>query len=119
MVLILLLVVLHAAEDTLIVTPLYSALAFLAFLQLTALVLNLLPVPGLDGWGIVEPWLPSALREKGIRAAGLAPALLLGSFLFIPGVNQMFWRLVFEVCRVIDLDQAEALLGLQLFQFWR
>jgi len=34
-------------------------------------------------------------------------------------VNQMFWRLVFEVCRVIDLDQAEALLGLQLFQFWR
>jgi len=119
LVLILLLVVLHAAEDTLIVTPLYSALAFLAFLQLTALLLNLLPIPGIDGWGIVEPWLPSALREKAIRVARIAPALLLGLFLFIPAVNQMFWRLVFEVCRVIDLDQAEALLGLQLFQFWR
>jgi Zn-dependent protease len=118
-VLILLLVVLRAAEDALIATPLYEALAFLAFLQLTALVLNLLPAPGLDGWGIVEPWLPNALRQKGIRVAGVAPALFLASFLFIPAVNKIFWRLVFGLCWMIGLDVEGALDGLQLFQFWR
>src|SRR5690606_3964444 len=35
-----------------------AALAFLAFLQATALILNLLPVPGLDGWGVIRPFLP-------------------------------------------------------------
>jgi len=119
LVLILLLVVLHAAEDALAVRPLYAALAFLAFLQMTALVLNLLPVPGIDGWGIVEPWLPSAVREKGKRAARLAPALLLLSFLFIPAVTRIFWGLVLGLCSTIGLDVESALDGLQLFQFWR
>jgi cobaltochelatase CobT len=114
----LLLVVLHVAEGAL-ATPLYEALAFLAFLQLTALVLNLLPVPGLDGWGIVEPWLTSALRQMGRRVAGIAPALLLASFLFIPAVNKMLWRLIFEFCGMIGLDVEGALDGLELFQFWR
>src|SRR5215467_277450 len=119
LVLILLTVVLRTAEDALAVTHLYAALAFLAFLQLSALVLTLLPVPGIDGWGIVEPWLPSALRKKGARVARIGPALLLLSFLFIPPVTTMFWRLVFGLCRVIGLDVVSALDGLRLFQFWR
>jgi hypothetical protein len=76
-------------------------------------------VPGLDGWGIVEPWLPSALREKGIRAARLAPALLLLPFLLIPAVPQMFVRVIFRLSGMIGLDFESALDGLQLFQFWR
>jgi len=118
LVLILLLVVLHAEGDVVMATFLYPAMAFLAFLQLNALVLNLLPVPGLDGWGIVEPWLPSALREKGVRAARIAPALLLLSFLLIPAVPRMFVRLVFGLTGMIGLDFDSALEGLQLFQFW-
>jgi Zn-dependent protease len=112
-VLILLSVLLRADLET----PLYEAVAFLALLQLTALVLNLFPAPGLDGWGIVEPWLPSALREMGMRFAGAAPALLL-LFLFIPAVNKLFWRLVLGLCWIIGLDVDAALDGLELFQFW-
>ncbi len=112
-VLILLSVLLRADLET----PLYEAVAFLALLQLTALVLNLFPAPGLDGWGIVEPWLPGALREMGMRFAGAAPALLL-LFLFIPGVNKLFWRLVLGLCWIIGLDVDAALDGLELFQFW-
>ena len=99
--------------------PLHAALAFLAFLQLTALIFNLLPIPGLDGWGIVAPVLPRALQETGTRLAGIAPALLLLAFLFVPAVNEMFWRLVFDLSQMIGLDAKEAIRGLRVFQFWR
>jgi len=119
-VLILLLALLHAAGGALTASPpLYLALAFLAFLQLTALVFNLLPVPGLDGWGIIEPWLPIGLRQSGARLAAIAPMLLFLLFLFAPPVSEAFWRLVFDLSRMIDLDMRAAMRGMRLFQFWR
>ena len=43
----------------------WSGVAFLAFLQITALVLNLLPIPGLDGYAALEPHLsPSTRRAR-------------------------------------------------------
>src|SRR5207237_4762394 len=44
---------------------LYVALAFLALLQVTALIFNLIPCPGLDGWGIIEPFMPAPVRDLG------------------------------------------------------
>src|SRR5262245_20057344 len=119
-VLLLLLAILGGAEGGLAAAPaLRAALAFLAFLQLTALVLNMLPIPGLDGWGIIAPWLPASLQNFGARAAGFAPALLFVAFLLIPAVNDMFWRFVFDLCATIGLDPRDAIRGLRLFQFWR
>ena len=40
------------------------ALAFLALLQVTAALLNFLPVPGLDGYGVLEPWLSYKIRQQ-------------------------------------------------------
>lgn len=37
----------------------WAGLAFLGFLQLWSVLLNLLPLPGLDGWGALEPHLPA------------------------------------------------------------
>lgn len=37
----------------------WAALGFFVFLQATGVVFNLLPVPGLDGFGILSPWLPA------------------------------------------------------------
>ncbi len=36
---------------------LWAGVAFLGFLQITALLLNLLPIPGLDGYSALEPHL--------------------------------------------------------------
>lgn len=98
-------------------SPLYQPLAFLAFLQLTALLFNLLPIPGLDGWGIVEPWLPETVRRAGTRLTQVALALLLMA-LFVPSVNRVFFRSVFALGRGIGLDVRAAIHGLELFQFW-
>src|SRR5262245_20815622 len=35
----------------------WAAVAFLALLQLMATVLNFMPIPGIDGGNLVEPWL--------------------------------------------------------------
>jgi Zn-dependent protease len=117
--LLLILVIILRVGGSALGVNLYAALAFLALLQLTALVLNLLPVPGLDGWGIIAPWLPIALRQGGDRLAGVAPALLFLAFVLVPAANETFWRAVFTLSGAIGLDARAALLGLRLFQFWR
>ncbi len=40
-----------------------SALAFLALLQFIAALLNAIPLPGLDGFGVLEPYLPRSFLE--------------------------------------------------------
>lgn len=56
-----------------------SALSFLGYVLLVIVVLNLLPVPGLDGYGALEPWLPAALRSAlaPVRSWGFLILLLL------------------------------------------
>src|SRR5262249_33427064 len=85
-------------------TPdLYAALAFLARLQLTALLFNLLPCPGLDGWGIVAPFLSGKTRNWGRRTAPIAPIILVVGLFLIPGLNGWFWDVVYGACALIGL----------------
>ena len=55
-----------------------SFLAFLGFLQVAALVLNLLPIPGLDGFGAIEPYLPRSvlIALAPVRRWGLLVLIL-------------------------------------------
>ncbi len=57
-------------------TVLWAGVAFLGFLQLTAVVLNLLPIPGLDGYDALEPHLSPETQRA------VAPAKQYG-FLFL------------------------------------
>jgi Zn-dependent protease len=119
-VLILLLAFMGAAGPALEARPaLYAAVALLAYLQLTALVLNLLPVPGLDGWGVIEPWLPDDWREFGARAAPVGPAMLFLAFLAVPGVSKTFGLLVSNLSQLVGLKLHLVFQGFYLFRFWR
>jgi Zn-dependent protease len=98
---------------------LYAAVSYLAMLQVTVLVFNLLPCPGLDGWGIIEPFLPYGAQQWGRRAAMIAPVFLVLAFFFIPGPSRWFWDVVDAISLQIGLDTHLAFSGLRLFQFWR
>ena len=70
----------------------WCAVAFLGFLQLTAAVLNLLPVPGLDGYAIIEPYLDrdtQAFGEK-VKPWGMLGVIVL--LLYVNGLNTQFFR---------------------------
>lgn len=119
-VLAILMVVLSAASEPLGRAPvLHAALAFLALLELTMLLFNLLPCPGLDGWGIVEPFLPGPVRRLGRRFAPIGPLVLLLALFFVPGLNRSFWNIVYDAGALIGLDNRLASIGFMLFQFWR
>jgi Zn-dependent protease len=96
----------------------WSGAAFLAFLQVTAAVLNLLPVPGLDGFGIVEPYLPRHWVAQADKVGGYAFMALL-ALLWIPPVNHQFFNVVLHLTDLFGIDRDLADLGHALFQFWQ
>ncbi|MGW0738118.1 site-2 protease family protein [Streptomyces sp. NPDC002851] len=94
------------------------ALAFLALLQVTAAVLNFLPVPGLDGYGVLEPWLSHRVRRQ---VEPFAPYGLLAVFgiLWIPGVNTAFFDAVYAALGGLGITDVESYCGLNLYRFWQ
>ncbi|MFE0461992.1 site-2 protease family protein [Kitasatospora sp. NPDC058965] len=100
------------------VRTLPAALAFLGMLQLSATVLNLLPVPGLDGYGIIEPWLSPKAR---LAVRPFAPYGMLAVFalLWQPEVNRRFFDLVYGIMGLFGVDGLASDVGHYLFQFWK
>ncbi|MDT5392158.1 MAG: hypothetical protein QOE04_5799 [Mycobacterium sp.] len=95
----------------------WAAMAFLGFLQVTALVLNLIPIPGLDGYGALEPHLSRDLQQKlqPIKQWGLLVFLLL---LFIPLFNQWFFGGVMALVGLTGVDEQLVAWGNGLTRFW-
>src|SRR5688572_26311798 len=48
-------------------TMMWQILAVSCAFQASAVILNLLPLPGLDGYGVIEPWLPKEAQDWGRR----------------------------------------------------
>ena len=82
----------------------WAGMAFLGFLQVTAVVLNLLPIPGLDGYGALEPHLSPETQRA------LEPAKQWGFFVFLllliaTPLNQYFFAIVGLVLRLVRREQ--------------
>jgi Zn-dependent protease len=76
---------------------LLSSIGFLIYLQIFAAIFNLLPIPGLDGYGIIEPWLSKHIRDKFDKFRQYNTLIIISLFWCIPS----FSNLVFKVVRVI------------------
>jgi Zn-dependent protease len=96
----------------------WAALAILGFLQATAAVLNLLPVPGLDGYAIIEPFLdPETVRiGNKVKPWGMLGVIVL--LLYITPLNNAFFRLVDWLCARTGADQLLWAAGREFFRFW-
>ncbi len=94
-------------------------LSYLASLQILAFVINILPVPGLDGYGAIEPYLSPQAREFGMKARPWAPLVLFALIIGLPGVAETLWAATDFVFGAIGGDEYAADVGQYVFMFWR
>ncbi len=89
----------------------FEALAFLGFIEAVALVLNLVPIPGLDGFGIIRPWLPYSVQDLAMRFGQTA---IIGVFIvlwYVAPVRDAFFQSIFQVTNLAGIDPGLIVLG--------
>jgi Zn-dependent protease len=96
---------------------LWTAVAFLIMLQVTSVFFNLLPIPPLDGFGILEPYLDERTRFQ-MRQIGML-GLLLIFFMMETPLGDEFWRIVYQVTDALSIPGWMISTGWEAFTFWR
>ena len=94
-------------------------LSCLVLIQVLAFVLNILPVPGLDGFGVVEPYLSRETQAFAAKIRPWAPIVLFLLIVGLPGVAAIFFDLSAYVFGLIGGDTLAAGRGYRLLFFWR
>lgn len=89
----------------------FAALALLGFFLVLAVVLNLVPVPGLDGFGVIRPWLPYSVQVSAMRYSTVA---IYGVFIvlwFFGPVRSAFFQTVFQIAALANIDPTLIIIG--------
>lgn len=94
------------------------SLGFLLQLEISSLILNLLPVPPLDGFQAIAPWLPEDTREKMFAVSNQAIWILFLALWFIPPLNAALWNSVYFFCDLVGVDPYLGHVGWKAFRFW-
>lgn len=92
-------------------------LAFSAAIQIIAAFLNALPIPPLDGFGIIEPLIPAQTRIAIRRFSGLG-FILLFFLVFSSDFGAFIFEPVFWIFDLFNIDNRLIGEGLGCFRFW-
>jgi Zn-dependent protease len=96
-----------------------AGLSYLALLQILAFLLNILPIPGLDGWGAIEPWLSQEARRFGAMVRPWAPLVLFVLLIGVSSINALFFGITDHIFTFFGGDDLLADLGEGNFLFWK
>lgn len=94
------------------------SLAFLLHLEISALVLNLLPIPPLDGFQAIAPWLGEGVHEKGMASSNMTFFFLFIALWYIQPIRQGFWDIVNVISNTVGIDPLLIAVGWQTYRFW-
>jgi len=92
------------------------AFAFLLQLQISAILFNLIPVPPLDGYQAIEPWLPIEWKEAIRPIAANGMFILFIIFWYVEPVNNAFWSAIFFVSDQLGIEPYLGYHGFELFR---
>lgn len=95
-----------------------AAVEFLGRLQLGAFVLNMLPIPGFDGFGALEPYLPANLLRAIAPYRQYLPLLFLFVLLSGSGFGTQLWDAIDGMFQFFGGRPLIATIGGELFRFW-
>lgn len=98
--------------------PLWNTMAFLVILQLLAMVFNLIPVPGLDGFGAIAAWMDEGLRQRIYQHSNIMFIGLILMIWNVPVLSQMLWGSVFFLGSLLGVPPELAITGLSEFMIF-
>jgi Zn-dependent protease len=81
--------------------PFWSALAFLALVAVSSVIFNLLPIPGIDGFGALLPWLPMELRVQAARLG--AGGLWILWLIVFSGGGLGIWHIIYQFADALHI----------------
>ena len=97
----------------------WPGLAFLALVQVSALVLNLISVPPFDGYRALAPFLNRQLRFNIDQYSNIIMMVVFVVLWYVPFANNFFWLVVGWISLRFQIPLSLSMLGLSQFQFWR
>jgi Zn-dependent protease len=98
--------------------PLGAALSYLALLQFVAGILNILPIPGFDGFGVLEPYLSPRFTERLRPARPWIPLVAFIILFSVPQASRALFGAANELFVWAGGNTALAAIGSSLFRFW-
>lgn len=96
-----------------------AALAFALDLQISAILFNLIPIPPLDGYQAIEPWLVHEWREQLLPLSQYGIFILFVLFQSVPALNHAFWMVVSSITNFLGVPPELGYVGYLTFQFWK
>ena len=91
----------------------WPGLSFLIVLQIWAILFNLIPLPGLDGYGVIGPFLSPPVQMQMERMRAYAIWIMIIALWYIPFVGSFFWGIVFIISSLLGTDWNLAMQGSQ------
>lgn len=81
-----------------------AGLTYLTVLEIVVMMFNLLPVPGLDGYGVIEPFLPQGIQKQFSSLSRYAYFILIAVLWMVPVANQLLWGTAYGIAFAIGLE---------------
>jgi len=82
----------------------WPGISFLLVLQVWAILFNLIPLPPLDGYNALEPFLPPVIRTQMDRVRGYAIWILILALWYIPFIGRSFSLVVFIIAFALGVN---------------
>ena len=88
-------------------------------LEVGAILLNLIPLPPLDGFQAIAPWLPRNLRDQLFSMSNTSMWVLFLALWYVTPINDAFWRTVFYITTHLGIDPYTSYyVGMHQYRFW-
>jgi Zn-dependent protease len=98
---------------------LWEACSVVVYLNCAAVVLNLLPIPPLDGFGMLAPFLSADLRRLFYTFSTFGFFLIFMLFVVNPSIRTAFQNTVDAMLQALNVTPALVDQGFHMFMFWR
>lgn len=92
------------------------ALACLIFLQIYVTIINSLPIPSLDGYGVIEPWLPRKIQRQLAKYNNYGFVFLFILLWFVKPVNLFLGDTATAIAQWLGVPDIAIAAGFALFQ---